>query len=1010
MQSSCAHVQHSATSAPPSTSLISFPSTTPRPTSSSPNANNNPPLNPNPNPNPNPDPILNATTIATATATPSASASHCCSYATCIINKRLLSLMGCVYTTSSTHVTSSFLTDRCNPLLVICTTFYATCIINKRLLSLMGCVYTTSSTHVTSSFLTDQCNPPLVICTTLCEPSTVQPVLLPSTSLISFPSTTPRPTSSSPNANNNPPLNATTIATATATPSASASHCCSYATCIINKRLLSLMGCVYTTSSTHVTSSFLTDQCNPPLVICTTLCEPSTVQPVLLPSTSLISFPSTTPRPTSSSPNANNNPSLNPDPNPILNATTIATATATPSASASHCCSYATCIINKRLLSLMGCVYTTSSTHVTSSFLTDRCNPLLVICTTFTVQPVLLLHLSHFVSIHHSTPYLFLSQCKNNNPPLNATTIATATATPSASASHCCSYATCIINKRLLSLMGCVYTTSSTRHLLFPHRSMQSSTGHLHHIVRTKVRSSSHSPTHHLSLTQSPTHHLSLYLTLSVSLSKPRSLLPTIHSATSAPPSTSLISFPSTTPRPTSSSPNANNNPPLNANPILNATTIATATATPSASASHCCSYATCIINKRLLSLMGCVYTTSSTHVTSSFLTDQCNPPLVICTTLCEPSTVQPVLLPSTSLISFPSTTPHPTSSSPNANNNPPLNDTTIATANCYTQCQCITLLQLCNLHHQQTPSFPHGLRLHHLKYTRHLLFPHRSMQSSTGHLHHIVRTKVRSSSHSPTHHLSLTQSPTHHLSLYLTLSVSLSKPRTVQPVLLPSTSLISFPSTTPRPTSSSPNANNNPPLNPNPNPNPNPDPDPILNATTIATATATPSASASHCCSYATCIINKRLLSLMGCVYTTSSTHVTSSFLTDRCNPLLVICTTFTVQPVLLPSTSLISFPSTTPRPTSSSPNANNNPPLNPNPNPNPNPDPDPILNATTIATATATPSASASHCCSYATCIINKRLLSLMGCVYTTSSTHVTSSFLTDRCNPLLVICTTL
>ncbi|KAL5105566.1 hypothetical protein TcWFU_009001 [Taenia crassiceps] len=88
MQSSCAHVQHSATSAPPSTSLISFPSTTPRPTSSSPNANNNPPLNP---PNPNPNPILNATTIATATATPSASASHCCSYATCIINKRLLS-------------------------------------------------------------------------------------------------------------------------------------------------------------------------------------------------------------------------------------------------------------------------------------------------------------------------------------------------------------------------------------------------------------------------------------------------------------------------------------------------------------------------------------------------------------------------------------------------------------------------------------------------------------------------------------------------------------------------------------------------------------------------------------------------------------------------------------------------------------------------------------------------------------------------------------------------------
>ncbi|KAL5102591.1 hypothetical protein TcWFU_002578 [Taenia crassiceps] len=114
------------------------------------------------------------------------------------------------------------------------------------------------------------------------------------------------------------------------------------------------------------------------------------------------------------------------------------------------------------------------------------------------------------------------------------------------------------------------------------------------------------------------------------------------------------------------------------------------------------------------------------------------------------------------------------------------------------------------------------------------------------------------------------------------------------------------------------------------------------------------------------------------------------------------------TVQPVLLPSTSLISFPSTTPRPTSSSPNANNNPPLNPNPNPNPNPDP--ILNATTIATATATPSASASHCCSYATCIINKRLLSLMGCVYTTSSTHVTSSFLTDQCNPPLVICTTL
>ncbi|KAL5105581.1 hypothetical protein TcWFU_009414 [Taenia crassiceps] len=54
MQSSCAHVQHSATSAPPSTSLISFPSTTPRPTSSSPNANNNPPLNQcNPNPNPN---------------------------------------------------------------------------------------------------------------------------------------------------------------------------------------------------------------------------------------------------------------------------------------------------------------------------------------------------------------------------------------------------------------------------------------------------------------------------------------------------------------------------------------------------------------------------------------------------------------------------------------------------------------------------------------------------------------------------------------------------------------------------------------------------------------------------------------------------------------------------------------------------------------------------------------------------------------------------------------------
>ncbi|KAL5102634.1 hypothetical protein TcWFU_004040 [Taenia crassiceps] len=511
----------------------------------------------------------------------------------------------------------------------------------------MGCVYTTSSTHVTSSFLTDQCNPPLVICTTLCEPSTVQPVLLPSTSLISFPSTTPHPTSSSPNANNNPPLNATTIATATATPSASASHCCSYATCIINKRLLSLMGCVYTTSSTHVTSSFLTDQCNPPLVICTTLCEPSTVQPVLLPSTSLISFPSTTPRPTSSSPNANNNPPLNPNPNPnpnpdpdpILNATTIATATATPSASASHCCSYATCIINKRLLSLMGCVYTTSSTHVTSSFLTDRCNPLLVICTTF-------LGLSF--------------------PP---------------SFGHC----------------------------------------YLRH--------------------QKPTN-----------LSE--------HSATSAPPSTSLISFPSTTPRPTSSSPNANNNPPLN----------------------------------------------------------------------------------------------------------------------------------------------------------------------------------------------------------------------------------------------------------PNPNPNPNPDPDPILNATTIATATATPSASASHCCSYATCIINKRLLSLMGCVYTTSSTHVTSSFLTDRCNPLLVICTTFTVQPVLLPSTSLISFPSTTPRPTSSSPNANNNPPLNPNPNPNPNPDPDPILNATTIATATATPSASASHCCSYATCIINKRLLSLMGCVYTTSSTHVTSSFLTDRCNPLLVICTTL
>ncbi|KAL5105577.1 hypothetical protein TcWFU_009295 [Taenia crassiceps] len=110
------------------------------------------------------------------------------------------------------------------------------------------------------------------------------------------------------------------------------------------------------------------------------------------------------------------------------------------------------------------------------------------------------------------------------------------------------------------------------------------------------------------------------------------------------------------------------------------------------------------------------------------------------------------------------------------------------------------------------------------------------------------------------------------------------------------------------------------------------------------------------------------------------------------------------TVQPVLLPSTSLISFPSTTPRPTSSSPNANNNPPLNANPNPNP------ILNATTIATATATPSASASHCCSYATCIINKRLLSLMGCVYTTSSTHVTSSFLTDQCNPPLVICTTL
>ncbi|KAL5105369.1 hypothetical protein TcWFU_001955 [Taenia crassiceps] len=120
------------------------------------------------------------------------------------------------------------------------------------------------------------------------------------------------------------------------------------------------------------------------------------------------------------------------------------------------------------------------------------------------------------------------------------------------------------------------------------------------------------------------------------------------HSATSAPPSTSLISFPSTTPRPTSSSPNANNNPPLNANPHLNATTIATATATPSASASHCCSYATCIINKRLLSLMGCVYTTSSTHVTSSFLTDQCNPPLVICTTLCEPRFARPRTLPPT--------------------------------------------------------------------------------------------------------------------------------------------------------------------------------------------------------------------------------------------------------------------------------------------------------------------------------------------------------------------------
>ncbi|KAL5105379.1 hypothetical protein TcWFU_002227 [Taenia crassiceps] len=123
------------------------------------------------------------------------------------------------------------------------------------------------------------------------------------------------------------------------------------------------------------------------------------------------------------------------------------------------------------------------------------------------------------------------------------------------------------------------------------------------------------------------------------------------HSATSAPPSTSLISFPSTTPRPTSSSPNANNNPPLNANPILNATiatATATATATPSASASHCCSYATCIINKRLLSLMGCVYTTSSTHVTSSFLTDQCNPPLVICTTLCEPRFARPPTLPPT--------------------------------------------------------------------------------------------------------------------------------------------------------------------------------------------------------------------------------------------------------------------------------------------------------------------------------------------------------------------------
>ncbi|KAL5102592.1 hypothetical protein TcWFU_002930 [Taenia crassiceps] len=160
-------------------------------------------------------------------------------------------------------------------------------------------------------------------------------------------------------------------------------------------------------------------------------------------------------------------------------------------------------------------------------------------------------------------------------------------------------------------------------------------------------------------------------------------------------------------------------------------------------------------------------------------------------------STVQPVLLPSTSIISFPSTTPHPTSSSPNANNNPPLNPnpnpnpdpilnaTTIATATATPSASASHCCSYANLHHQQTPSFPHGLRLHHLKYTRHLLFPHRSIQSSTGHLHHIVRTKVRSSSPLSTHHLSLTQSPTHHLSLYLTLSVSLSKPRSLLPTIV---------------------------------------------------------------------------------------------------------------------------------------------------------------------------------------------------------------------------------